>query len=380
MSSLLDSAALLDFTPLALSPGEAVLPDRLSRYVRRVASDAAYRRRLAVDPSTALTEHFALVPGNLDAWSAPTREPDILFNQAQIFGGKREAPQSPATIPFELRMLVYGTKPAALLHGRESDLEFLAAWSRERGFTALFSPHEWEIAPDDGKGGYANLLTQRRRARAGSNSDRSLIVAPDTDLALLGWLALTYDWDALMGRVLGYPPCCAQAFDQRWPDAAKNHSGDVAAIALREAGPGPHPWQSNVMGRYFGYELIQHFPCKPTCSYSVAQGRAVFEALALHEPEHAQLIKAVLSSPVLFTERDGIAVLPGATPSSGQLDLHFDAATAVLTQDGALANAIKASQGKVTIMHDGSSFTLAETQMEGVAAVFADAENELDRS
>jgi hypothetical protein len=281
-------------------------------------------------------------PLPLDTGAAP------LITEAQLFGFGQATP-SP-DIPLELRLLAYGSKPLALLHGPEADLTGWVAWAERRRYTALLSSYQWQPHEDLGKGGYSNLTSDHLPAEAGSGAWRCLLVCPDEDRAILGWLCLHFGWDALLGRLLGYPSCCAASFAERWPTAVRDHQGDLAPLSLQVSGPPPHDWRLNVFGRYFGATLIQHFPCRFDCAASAAVARRAAWALERLEPDYFAAIRELLRAPVLYTETMGVALARGGRIRSreGESELTYDPAQLLLTEPGSALGKALIAGARVT--------------------------------
>jgi len=258
---------------------------------------------------------------------------DLLVNAAQLFGVGE--PQSVAP-PLEARLVAYGLKRAALTQGPESIVTSLLNWAERHNLVAVLSPFEWWPFADTGKGGYCNLGGGRQRARAGTGAWRSLIVAADEEVAILAWLALAYGWDELLGRLLDYPLCCAEAFDRRWDDAVSAHQGDLSIPTLEASGPPPYDWRINILGRYFGLALIEHFPCRYDCVASVALANRHSLALRHYEPELFQQLEETLGSPVVYSEREGVVLLREAkvTTADGEtVRVQYDPTLSLLTDD-----------------------------------------------
>jgi hypothetical protein len=259
-------------------------------------------------------------------------QPQPLITEAQLFGFGEPEPGPQA--PLELRLLSYGVKPQALLHGSEGDLTGWLAWAERRGLTAILSGYQWRPQQDQGKGGYSNLTGGRQPAEAGSGAWRSLLVSPDEDRAILSWLCLQFGWDRLLGQLLGYPDCCADAFDQRWSAAVSEHQGDLAPLSLAASGPPPFDWRSNIFARYFGAALIQHFPCRFQCPASAIAATRTAWALEQFEPEQFAAFRSLLQAPVLYTETQGVVLFRGARvrERGGELELEYDAESLLSTE------------------------------------------------
>lgn len=322
-------------------PRHRALMMRLDALLRELRTDPTLRRRLQGDAPAVFAERgFSAdrIPANLP----PARPGDLLLTHRQLFGLSPAAPLADPAL--ELRLLAYGLKPLVLWHGQDDDLRATLAWGEARGFTALLSAHEWDRGVDEGKGGYSNLASNLRRARGSASAWRSLLVGADEDATVLAWLALALGWDELLGRLLGYPVCCTKAFPRRWAKAVASHQGDLVAACIDESGPGPHDWRVNNLGRYFGAELIQHFPCRFGCTASRDLAALAEATLAAWEPETHSRARAVLDAPVLYAEADGVAVLPGAEVEAGDATwrLRYDPDRLLVSQaDGSLHRALR---------------------------------------
>ncbi len=300
-----------------------IFADLLIR-LRAYRMDPAVRRRILTEPLAA----FGLAEG---AASAPLlaeggrRAPPEAFGDAitgaLLFGEEGAGPEG-GPPPLEARLTASGLRPAALLHGPEPQLAAWLRWAEDRGLWGLLSALEWRKAEDEGKGGYSNLAPAPTPARPGSGAMRSLLIAPDKDRALLGWMAVALGWDSVVGEVLGFPPCCRAFFEANWPKAAAERQGDLAPLVLeatRTAGAeGPHDWRLNLFARYFGAEILSHFPCRCDCAASLAQAQRLEAGLRLLDPERAARTRSLMRGLVLYSERGGVALAPeGRLGASG---------------------------------------------------------------
>ena len=238
----------------------------------------------------------------------------------------------------------------------------------------MLSSDQWQPQQDQGKGGYSNLTTAHQPAEAGSGAWRSLVVSADEDLAIVAWLSLHFHWDALLGRALGYPDCCITAFEQRWPVAVDRHQGDLAPMTLAASGSGPYDWRVNILARYFGATLIQHFPCHFECAASTAMASRLALGLGALEPDYLDAIRVLMQAPVLYTEEAGIALLPGAQVSAAKkgVQLHYDPSRLLCTVTGSeLSQALASGRTVSTLGDDGDGFHIGEQQFNGHLILFS---------
>ena len=112
---------------------------------------------------------------------------------------------------------------------------------------------------------------------------------------------------AEMGAMLGYPPCCVEAF-AALPDRSNNTAIRYASIArTRRLGLPFAP----VLNNLFAY-VLPSFPCSYGCARSVAQAEAVLDLLARTQPDTAATLRRALARPVLFFDHARLVVLEGA--------------------------------------------------------------------
>jgi hypothetical protein len=338
-------------------------------------TDPVVRRAFRIQPGEAFARYG--LDGSLAEGELPVKPvlAELPLTPAHLFGTRAASP-AVGDIPDELRFIAYGLKPAALLQGAEDELLPYLAWAEAQGWCALLSPREWSPMHDQGKGGYANLAAAPRPALPGSGAHRSLIVSPDCDRAIQIWLAQALQWDVYIGRLLGYPACCSAAFAERWPTAVVEHQGDLLPLSLDASGPGPHDWHVNIVARYFGSALIQHFPCRFDCSESIAMARRAGAALAHFEPEYLACGYRLLAAPALYSERGGIAILAGAqlTADGPRLQITFDPEAMLVTEpNGALVRAL-AGITALTVDPVGA-VTAAGRSVDARVALFADSES-----
>lgn len=272
----------------------------------------------------------------------------------------------PAARRVEAMLVMARAKPMLLDHGPEEYVSALAAWAQARGMTALLSPYEFTPVREEARGGYSNSMEGIRPARAGSGAWRSVLAALEPGRVMLGWCCLLRGWDGRLGVLLGYPECCAAAYPARWERAKRESRGDVAAAMLSEWGlgyAGPFGWEANVFARYLGFELIQHFPCRPDCDATLRLARRNLAALRAFAPEIVEQAVRVLGAPVAFARNGGVAVFPGGLVmvEGGECVLTFDPRAALAT--GPLRPAVEKAEGRIEVTQSG--FEAGGTEFDG---------------
>jgi hypothetical protein len=109
-----------------------------------------------------------------------------------------------------------------------------------------------------------------------------------------------------MGALMGYPPCCVQAFvGQR----TRGDNLDNERLTFRRAPGEPlHP----LLHRVGGVRLLSHHPCTPSCAGSARIGEQILEALAAIDAPAAAHARARMERPVLFLDYQRRLELQGA--------------------------------------------------------------------
>jgi hypothetical protein len=364
---------------LAMITSPESAASHVRNFVVKVSSDPGFRRQLFCNPSAEL-ENLGFTPGQVPSTlRIQGYEQSTALNEATLLEFLTATSISNGSMvpPLEFRLVAYGVRRLALLHCPEADAVALAAWAIERGKAALLSPFECTPATEKNKGGYSNLVMDRRPARIGSGAWRAVLIAQDWNHVALACLALLFGWQWYLGRLLEYPECCVKAFLERWPEARDRHQGDVARVLLADHGGGPFVgsfhWGANVFARYSKISLISYFPCRLECQATCLLAESQLAALAAFEPEVAQHLKAMLSAPLLFTEDAGVFIFPGADICLGEhgCELLYDRTSCLATTvETDLAKAIL--EGR-QLMADSAVLTVGAQPFEGRLFLFDDA-------
>jgi hypothetical protein len=135
--------------------------------------------------------------------------------------------------------------------------------------------------------------------------------APDVATFQRAWVANDHD---CMGDLLGYPPCCRQAYARR---DAGSHSLDptwpIFVDTIRATGQDPQspvsaPPVSNMLWRQLGLRAIPHLPCRFDCPKTGELGLRFLDAAGqagFHD--EAGWLEEILSWPVQWSALHGIA-------------------------------------------------------------------------
>lgn len=116
-----------------------------------------------------------------------------------------------------------------------------------------------------------------------------------------------------IGRLLGYPTCCREFFEQVW---VKEHWFDTTWPMVRGEKALSDKSQNtvevagiNMLWRWHGLRTVSHLPCSFDCPHSIGLGLEAVAVMAKHYPEEASWLKEILSWPVEWTALHGIGEL-----------------------------------------------------------------------
>jgi hypothetical protein len=166
------------------------------------------------------------------------------------------------------------------------------------------------------------------------------------------------------GALLGYPPCCVEAFlvTARGADAARDGVNEACLRALADAGP-TH-WSLHPMSHL---SPVAFAPCHGRCPRAMAFARKVFDAVRAEDPSAAETIRRTLATPILALRVSLFWALVGAMPHHGQYTravMHDDGTAPRLADLAArLFGAALAHGDAVALTDDALTVTLrgAET-------------------
>jgi len=137
-----------------------------------------------------------------------------------------------------------------------------------------------------------------------------------------------------MGRLLGYPRCCVEAFTAlpvRYPNRVP-----ISAAAGRTRRF--EPLLNNLSLRRFTF--IAHFPCRFDCAESLAQAERVRAAMSAANSEVTREVVRLLGMPRVYASDEAQAVLEGASRKRDRLSYArlMDLQTAWPARNGNASN------------------------------------------
>ena len=130
-----------------------------------------------------------------------------------------------------------------------------------------------------------------------------------------------------LGRLLGYPDCCIEAFAAAGKDAS---TADLLAAA--QARSASFDWRLNCVDPRSPVTLIPHLPCRFDCAPSVALADRVLAALPALFPFLGGATRRLLSRTALLFDND-VALFDGTADADG-LGISYRSVDAPLARPG----------------------------------------------
>lgn len=180
----------------------------------------------------------------------------------RVFGTKTKAQ--------EILFLLEGVKEAVRQGFYPGELRGVEKFCAENGLFLVKS--RFKVLLADGEN-YSN-----KGLRVGEEDKRGMYfvyISKSEEKALTASYYELIGDDYNLGRVLGYPKCCAEFFCREFKEGKTD-------LELKPA----NPW-TNLSKRREDCVLISHFPCRGDCEKSIELGKKYFEVLRKYDKERA---------------------------------------------------------------------------------------------
>lgn len=212
-------------------------------------------------------------------------------------------------IETEILLTLNNAKPATRVIVGDEDLETFIPFLEEKRTPFVLSPYKVTEKPDDKKGSYINLVDTVLPIDSQSKGRFFVYISSDGAKAQAALLFDTIYAGQEFGRILGYPECCVEFFVRNFAKTQETQ-GDLVSLSLHNTPQcPPYSLYLNNLARYFGVQLISHFPCRYTCAASAALGKRHLAALERDAPGLAEKIRKCLMCPVVYTDTEGVFLL-----------------------------------------------------------------------
>lgn len=112
--------------------------------------------------------------------------------------------------------------------------------------------------------------------------------------------------DDTVGRLLRFPACCRNFFDQTWGAGMQDTTWEMAHTTGHEVTVSG-PVEANILGRWLGIRWVPHLPCSFMCNATVRAGEVYRDLMRELSPEYAKVVDEVLNWPVEWSALHGLA-------------------------------------------------------------------------
>lgn len=242
--------------------------------------------------------------------SIAERRPDDLLGRLGLRGQLPSHPGETPTIldpplpdqPFELWAFRAGLKPVVFLTVEPAEVERTLGWfgdvhcERRERLVSVSAQDRWDDRRDQGET-RVELYLSRDPALARRAAHLQAEVDPSEAIGELG-------------ELVGYPPCCVEAFAEQ-EDRANNSLNRYCSwsrtVASQPAPSAPWPWQLNNL-----YTVVAPFyPCSYRCERALQWSVAALREMEREHPEETAALRSMLARPVLYFDHDHQLVLDG---------------------------------------------------------------------
>ena len=192
-----------------------------------------------------------------------------------------------------------GLKPAAVLNCEPSQVDRLVAQFGARaalGSQPFTESGAGKVTPGGSKR-FVYIAQRPEDATRLRDVDEALIFPPHASGARLVTLRTE------QGRLLGFPPCCVDAYAQGHPNEAERDEYYVAWDWMGWKRTPAHPFVNHLAARFHGLAFFQHIPCSPRCERTIVLTRAALGTIGCDRTERA--VRELLSASfVLWSNGD----------------------------------------------------------------------------
>ncbi|MFH0874304.1 MAG: DUF483 domain-containing protein [archaeon] len=242
------------------------------------------------------------------------------------------------TRSLEILYLLNDVKKTVRLDANEAELEKIKVFCAKENLHLEVSDFKVMKIADKGKAGYSNIV-KRVPINYSNPGLYHIYISKDKNKSKFLKLLESKNDDKAVGELLGYPKCCIDFFIENREKQQKLQN-DYILPTLTDSKGFEFPFYTNHAIRYFDITLLSHFPHNFNCKESIEIAKANLECIRNHSHELANKFEAMLKSPVLYTENNGIFIL-----KDYKLDNHILKFNNVLsTENNELLNLLNKSK------------------------------------
>lgn len=124
-----------------------------------------------------------------------------------------------------------------------------------------------------------------------------------------------------LGLNLGYPKCCVNFYLKNLDYVKKDAYHDLVLQAIPKRFK-IFPFYTNIAIRYFGIQLLSHFPCSFDCKKSIEIAKTYLNCVKKYDSELANFLIQHLSSFVVYTQNKGVFYSPNYKMTEKNIKFH----------------------------------------------------------
>lgn len=211
------------------------------------------------------------------------------------------------TRSLEMVYLLEDIKKAVRLDANPKELKNIKKFCEDHSLYLEMSDFKVVKIVDEGKGSFANIVKKVNIADPREGLSH-VYISKSKDRAMFLKLLESKGDDKAVGKVLGYPECCTEFFEN-YKDQQKKIQNDYILPALSDSKGYEFSFVLNHAARYFDRTLLSHFPCNFNCEESKKIAQERLNLLEERYPEISKELKEKLRGAIVYTERDGVFLM-----------------------------------------------------------------------
>lgn len=118
-----------------------------------------------------------------------------------------------------------------------------------------------------------------------------------------------------LGMIFGYPKCCCEFFSENFNE----NNYDLTLDALKNSEGFEFPFYTNIATRHFDVSLLNHFPCKFGCEFSMNIAKENLVIIKKYSMGIAEIFENTMKNAVLYTQNNGIFLLKNHNKNNDEI-------------------------------------------------------------
>lgn len=199
----------------------------------------------------------------------------------------------------EILYVLENNKPVARILVNEEDLDLIKDFLNKNNLELSISNFKLKKINDNSFYSDKSLKIEK------NSSEKGYLIVYISKLKELVEKAKAYEENDMhleLGMILGYPKCCCEFFKEKFNE----DNYDLTLNSFNDSKGYEFPFYSNIAARHFDISLLNHFPCKLDCEFSIKLGKENLKIIKKYSNQLANIFESTLKSAILYTKKDGI--------------------------------------------------------------------------